>query len=304
MRRRSLTLLLPALAALLLLSHCENSFTPKSPFRPQLVVFCVLNAADSTQVVRLAKSYDADVASKTVPLTSVEVDSAVVSIKDSKRVYAFSDTLVASADGGMQRVWVSRALHPQTGQPYTLTISVPGFDPVSVEARLPGRLYPWLKNEKSEAGVSLLRVQPGYDDPRNVPYGYYYRMWIVCTRNDGGPPDQTRAEVPAYYSSSTGEITWPVPTRSAEAVFPVPTIEHAYAQLRGSDTLFIKKELVVKAFAFNESFYLYYKTARGFDDQLSLRIDQPNLTFIPGGLGVFGAVNIDSARFNYSAYVK
>ena len=304
MRFRTPALLFSALLIVALFLRCENSFTPKSPFHPQLAVFCVLNGDDAMQVVRIAKSYDAVVSSVPVPLTSAEIDSAIVSVRDSKRLYPFKDTLVGASGGGTLRVWISRGFHPQPGQTYTLSVRVPGFEAVSAAAMLPGKLYPSLKYEKPDTGLARVRVMPGFDDPRNVPYGYLYRMWVVLTRNDGGAPDQTRAEVPANFNAASGEMTWPVPGKDAEVVFPVPTIQYTYNLLRGSDTTFVKKELVIEAFALDESFYRYYKIAQGFEDPLTLRIDKPNLTFIPGGLGVFGTVNLDSMRFNYSTYVK
>ena len=304
MRQSATRLLLPVCLAALLMAGCDNTFTPKGTFRPQLVVFCILDPGADMQVVRLAVSYDSEVSSNPVPLTPVEVDSAVVLVNDKKRGYAFTDTLIALPGGGQQRVWISRTLAPQSDVAYTLTVRVPGYDPVSVSALMPGKLYPWLKYEKPDTGYGRIRMMPGYANAQNPPYGYFYRMFVVFTRNDGGPPDETRMEVPASFDSETGEAVYAVPMRNSEVSIPVPNVWFAFNRLRGTDTVLVNKQLLVKAYAMDDHFYRYYKMVLGFDDPLTLRIDRPDLSFIPDGLGLFGMVNTDSMRFNFATYVK
>jgi hypothetical protein len=42
--------------------------------------------------------------------------------------------------------------------------------------------------------------------------------------------------------------------------------------------------------------YMYYNLANGFQDEFSIRTDQPDYSNIQGGFGVFGAMTVDTVR--------
>jgi hypothetical protein len=48
-----------------------------------------------------------------------------------------------------------------------------------------------------------------------------------------------------------------------------------------------------------ENLYKYYNLANGFQDPYSIRTDQPDFSNIQGGLGIFGAMTLDSVRVDF-----
>ncbi len=285
-----------------LLAGCDSGFSPKAEFVPSLVTLCVLDPSAEVQVVRLARSYDAEIATPPEPLTPREIAAASVIVSDGGRKYAFRDTLVTLANGHSERIWISRDLRPQADRAYNLAVQVPDVDSISVGLQAPGRLFPAILFQGSADTSATLTVQPGVTSMIHPPYGYYYRLWIVVRPVQGGL--ERRKEVPAHIDFESGEWRYPSPARDREAKFVKSFIRQAHDELLNGDSAIFVKQLLVQAYALDQSFYAWYKTAQGFEDPLSMRIDRPNISFIEGGLGLFGAVIPDSARFNYNVYMR
>jgi hypothetical protein len=45
--------------------------------------------------------------------------------------------------------------------------------------------------------------------------------------------------------------------------------------------------------------YTYYHIVNGFQDEITIRTDQPDISSIQGGVGMFGAMAVDTARISY-----
>ncbi|MDH7515705.1 MAG: DUF4249 family protein [Bacteroidota bacterium] len=293
--------LVTASCTCLLAGGCDTGFTPKTDFEPRLVVYAVLDPSAGCQVVRLARSYDAEITAPPVPLTSKEVASAAVSIECGGHEEVFHDTTVSLRGGGAERVWICRDLVPEADKQYTLRVTVDGFPAVATTIQAPGRLYPTIQFVSYADTSTVLTVQPGNAGMRHLPYGTYYRMWIVLRSVDGGV--EKRAEVPISVDFVSGTRVFPSPTRNLTAAFPKNCIRVVHDELTGTDTTTYVKQILLQAYAMDSRFYMYYKTVRGFEDPRSIRIDHPNLSFVEGGYGVFGIVIPDSARFNYHTFI-
>jgi hypothetical protein len=53
----------------------------------------------------------------------------------------------------------------------------------------------------------------------------------------------------------------------------------------------------------DQALYVYYNIANGFRDSYSIRMDQPDYSNIEGGLGVFGAFNVDETWYSLPEYI-
>lgn len=294
-------LLLSAVATILVMGGCDNSFSPKAPYKPQLVVFAVLDAASTVQFVRVETTYDAEVGA-TRPIEDHSVAQAVVRISGSGPTYTLRDTLVPTPEGGTRRVWVVYGFQPKPDARYRLDVSVPGFDPVYSELTVPSHLYAMPVYVDADTGVDLVRIRPGVDEFRTLPGGYYYRLFVTMLKTIEGVRTEVRAEVPVVQYGSD-QFVYSSPGSVRTIAYPVPMIMATHARLQAGDSTATDSKLLVTAYAMDRNFYGYYKVSRGFDDPVSMRLDAPDISFINGGLGVFGAMMIDSTRTHYFSFL-
>lgn len=293
------------IAALAACQGCDNTFTPKAEFRPQLVVYCALNPLTGSQVAIVERSYDAELAVVPVPLTEKEVSEATVRIYEGTRIYVPKDTVVM-AGSARRRVWVFENLQPKQNLQYRLEVSVPGFADVFSEILVPSRAYlrglPSMIDPGNPDSMALV-VKTDLAEPTNPPHGYYLRLWITGERSVNGQTVLERIEVPQFFGPGDAR-SYTQPSRDDTEVFPYYSIRRAHDSIFGRDTSVRNKKLVMTGYAMDPHFYNYYKVVRGFDDPHSVRIDNPNVSYITGGLGMFGAFLADSAKYDYHFFIR
>ncbi|MEX1274859.1 MAG: hypothetical protein WEE20_02935, partial [Bacteroidota bacterium] len=140
--------------------------------------------------------------------------------------------------------------------------------------------------------------------------GFLLRMYIdyEVRFNDAWSPQRT--EVPKevvdageerrfVYPQLVRRTTVPVSARSLNAesvVFTNSAYEAVLQQLfndYGSENLRFSKVVLILT-QVDANLYTYYNLANGFQDEFSIRTDQPDYSNIQGGYGVFGAMTEDS----------
>lgn len=298
--------LLLILAAALTGVACEDDFNPRADFSRRLAVFAILDPINPVQTVRLAWSYDAEVRIPPEPLTEREVKEAQVRVIRGGLRYDFHDTLVTMSDGSTMTAWVNSEFAPQPEQDYRLEVTVPGHDMVSSTVQLPSRMYARAELVRPDTGVAVIRAYHGVPAFRTEPAGFYYRLWVENTTLNAGTGATLvlRHEIPLRYDRETDTWVYPSPGREATEVFTTAILkEIAEGKVAASDSV-LNRRVILQAYALEENFYAYYKIVRGFDDPVSLRLDQADVSFIDGGLGVFGGVISDSAVYTYVRFMR
>jgi hypothetical protein len=294
-----------AMAALALCGSCDNSFSPKTEFAPKLSVFCVLDGTTARQMVVIEKSYDATVTLPPQPLTGKEIEQADVVITSSGGGNVrLHDTLLTLANGGTRRVWTTWALRPVSGRQYHLSVTVPGFPAAQSDVVMPSRVYVAahiMQPDPTQSTKNAIVVSSGSPELPYPPMGVYFRLWLRGELDEGGTITVKLREVPLDFDSE-GTPLFSKPSRSLEAGFAVVAAKATYDSLFAGDTLSRNRKFIVVAHAMDNAFYRYYKLVKGFDDPLSIRIDKPDVSFIDGGYGCFGAVMSDTARYDYAYF--
>jgi hypothetical protein len=289
--------LFPLFALLLLLPACENDFSPKADYKERIVVYSILDRAAAYQVVRLERTYDADNSNPSSAVAPDPVTEATVSVTTDRNRYVFKDTLMTLSDGSMKKVWINREINPTEGVVYTLSVEVPGFDPITAVTQVPSRGYTQLR---VVAGAVRLLTESKTAYPAS---GYYFRMWVVGTKTVDGQDVEVRREVPVHFNSDTGEYEFPQPSRDKAVEFSTTQLQRIHTLLREEDGV-AGRDIVGVGYSLDQYLYSYYKLARGFDDPVSVRQDRPDITNVQGGVGIFGAVFPDSVRVRFSSVIQ
>lgn len=289
-----------SILSIVLLSACENEFSPKADYVERIVVFSILDRSAAYQVVRLERTFDADGANPTNPIVPDPVTEATVTISarnsTSQKNYVFHDSLFTLSDGSLKRVWISRDMPITEGTEYTLKVDVPGFDQITGVTQVPSRGYTQVQ---SASGFVRLTVVDATAYPAS---GYYFRMWVTGTKMVDGRRDTVRREVPTRVTTA-GEYEYPEPSRDRAVNFSTGNMLRIHAELREKDGVTVDN-IVGIAYSLDQYLYSYYKLARGFDDPVSVRQDSPDISNIRNGVGIFGAIFPDSVRVRFSSVVQ
>ncbi len=295
--------------ALLLLAAaagCDNSFSPKSDFRREPVVYLVLDRDRPFQILRYAASYDPPgvIPGEYRGSKDPGIDSAYVT-----SIYgtvSFSDTLLEAADGSLVPVMISRALHPAVNTEYRLTVHLKDGRSVSGIARVPPEPGLTLNGARSffyfdQAASMVHLAAEAAVEVAFPPMGSYFRLWITHWKAaPGGGRDTLREEVPSYvwYTNGAKTYVYTKPDRGTDTDIPVGVlVDFVRGMVERGDTNFVDVKCTV--YCLEKNFYSYLKVLKGFDDPLSVRAENPNFTNIAGGLGIFGAVVADSIRMPF-----
>ena len=297
--------LVSILAAVLLGTACENDFSPKTEIEKKIAVFCVLDAAQDYQTVLIFRSYDAELGIPLEPLTSKEVTEADVRIMGGGETYQFHDTLLTDGGGAPRHAWISHQLKPQHEKRYRLEIRIPDEEVLKAETTLPSRLYARAIRVRADTGRGHVSVSHGVTAFSVPPAAFYYRAWAETWKLlPNGDTLRPRIEIPLYITSTGDTRIYAAPTRSDETIYTPSMIEIVMRENEVESDSVIGRKLVVHGYGMDEGFYKYYKVVRGFDDPVSVRLDMPDLSFIEGGLGVFGSMSADSAVAGIFSFIN
>jgi hypothetical protein len=227
---------------------------------------------------------------------SEPITEAYVQVRTGGELHVFTDTLMTLSDGSTRKVWINRDLKPVEGRVYTMIADVPGFERITASTQVPSRAY--VQIEVIDGGVRLRAV----DNTAYPASGYYFRLWVVGRKIVDGVETDVRREVPYRLNSDTGQFEFPEPSRATAVVFPNGNLLRVHTALQQEEGV-SGREVVAEAYSLDQFFYSYYKLARGFDDPVSVRQDQPDISNIDGGVGIFGAIYPDSATARFTSIV-
>lgn len=305
-----------ASAVLVLLMSCDETFSPVERFQPAVVIYSVLDPARDTQYVRLASSYDPPDHIPANQQTDSAVAGAVVQIIDSLGTITLQPTFLPrwSNDRYTDPIpaFVAPGFRPGRGASYRLLVqsslgtaeaiaSVPGTSFILTPDD-PVLLAPQLYSPAREISFRCV-LSP-------VTYAFFIRWFVDYEVAIPGGWDARTIEMPRTLlrddSISTYLGTYPHlrrRTSSLESSAAHTEVFYAGPYLRmirllrqsvpfAGSIRFLRARVIV--YQADEAFYRYVKTVNGFSDQFSIRTDEPDVSNIVNGRGLFSSVATDT----------
>lgn len=299
---------------LVLLGGCDTSFDPKGPFLDRLVVYGILTPVNQTHYVRLFTTYDPPEFDPMGNTSSNQISNAVVSLSYDTTTAALRDTVIPRDDPGRYtdslRVFIASPLSISRGKMYSLTVNSPVYGILTATTRVPAS--PIEVNIDVDSRFSLTTPDKGRADisifvtPSLTAEGHAVRIFVEYELPVADPGTIVTEEIPieitSYQNCSSFEVEYPR-VRRRELVgsrelwkFPLENYRRALVRiLKAHEGVVIDfKRVYVEVVQTDEHLYKYYSVVNGFQDQYSIRVDQPNYTNINGGLGVFGSFVSDT----------
>ncbi len=300
---------------------CNEPFEPKGPFEEKLAVYGILSTQSETQYVRLYITYDPDGFNPLTNTNDKQVTGALVSLLGSEGTRLYRDTTITRDDQSRYSsnilAYVLSPFRPVPGNSYTLNIQLPSGKRTRGTVSVPGSGY------ISVVTLHVLHNPQAFDEnlfvlasiaPRTR--GILLRMFVEFEITVDGRKELKRAEVPQRIR----RFTW---SDRFEKIYPKlqrrTSIENERNQ--GSEFVGFQNDAYVttlteiaSTYTLNNpipknavfvltqaevNLYNYFNIVNGFQDEISIRTDQPDFSNIEGGVGIFGAMTVDSLTVSY-----
>lgn len=303
---------LMTLAAAFLVIACEDSIDPGDRFEPRMVVYSILSTVTDTQYVRVYSNYNPanfDPATNTIDRA---IRNASVQISDGIQSFVFRDTSLARQDTSRYKdsiaAYVCYGFKPQPGSSYVLTVTSTTHGTVTHTTQLPG-------NSSLQIGTYQVLVNPWCYSSMTptlnftvFPPGAAYAAKFMIEYEEQYPTGTLikQIEVPArvqlinafleIYRSSYPQILKRETAGIKQLTSRWERGAYAYGidQINGFAYNHRMRRVIFYVIQYNLEWYKYYSSTRTFQDSYSVRLDEPDFSNIPGGLGLFAGFSVDS----------
>lgn len=307
-------LLIFCVMMLLSASGCDDSVSIKGPYDERIVVYGILQTDASSQWIRVASTYDPPGLDPMEHRSEVPITDAVVSITDGTMTIVARDTLIPRTDTTRYEsaltMHVLSPFSPTPGAQYTVRVESPSRGTVSAAAQMPSSAIVLVGSPTSVQSPlrfpqEVLSVRAWVD---RTTSGYLF-LWYLEYQLVSQSGRTYRTEIPLEYSSSGGgdtvatypelkRIAWEL-TGNQTTIAEVFSL-NAYMRIVRDLQAKHKTDIRFRASRFllirvDGNTYTYHSIANGFRDLYSIRMDLPDFSNVSGGLGLVGAMTVDSS---------
>ncbi|MBI5464630.1 MAG: DUF4249 family protein [Ignavibacteriales bacterium] len=304
---------------------CKEVFSPKGEYEKRMVVYCVLSNQSARQYARVYSTYDPSSNNPLSIVTDNPVVDASVLLEAGGNAWPMKDTTVMRDDTSRYssgiKAFVLNPFEPVGKTTYRITVNSPTMGQAYAETIMPG------KGEINVSAIYMMNTPLKYLDGSLLvselisptTQGVLVRMFVEIILTTAGNA-VVRMEVPSSILSSAntaGETTRQIPIypKLSRTTYGDLSISQDYYQAtQFSVEAFIyvlnlfDTQYAAKGFEYNRAiFYLYqtdknlyrgYSITNGFNDEHSIRTDEPDFSNVHGGLGIVGSFRVDSAAYS------
>lgn len=309
---------------LLFFAKCDDGFRPKGSFEDALSVYAVLQSTTDSQFVRVHATYDPPGFDPLEHTSEPDLSSAMVLMTSDSGSVTFSDSLIVHPDpqryGTQLRIFYRAPFRPQRGLGYTLSVSVPGYPTASsrtIVPRSPGEFRltntAILNSPRLYESQDINLVLKAPPEARGFLPKFFIEYQVIS-----GTPFIGRTEIPARLLQTEATVVpqypellplalsigapfnvitfWSYQTAAYRYTLDALTGQYGIANVRF-------RRVIIYLYMVDENAYKYYNIVNGFKDEFSVRTDLPDYSNISGGVGVFGAVSLDSLSISVNTTI-
>lgn len=305
MRKAPVPFVIFLLQSLLCLG-CNEQFSPKAPFEPQLVVYSVIYTDCSQQFVRVYSTYNVSGYDPYANATDAAIAGANVSVIGPEGSFLFRDTLLQRTDTSRYKSPINAYVadwRPQPGTTYSLSVNAgtAGSTQATVSTPPLSSLKYWNPVDPTIAldypdTTTVVTSVSGIFLSSQSTKAVSRQVYILYTvRDNNGQEKVLEAQFVGPGIGIGGGYTGVACDRKSIAS-TLHALSNTYA---GSKITF--KRIVFRVLQMDENWYNYYSIVRMPQDSSTTRFDQPDFTNLNQGYGVFGACSVDSLVHEYPA---
>ncbi len=275
------------------LQSCDEDFSPKAPFEQKLIVFSLLSAAQDTQYIQVARTYDVEGFDPFQNREAPDVtDAEVKVITDDGSVILFQDTAIRRENderyGIDGHAFVAGQFRVLPRMNYQLEVRSPTYGVARASFQTPDAIGIGHLADRNTGDFTVRAASFGAK-------GFLIRLYVVFIQDQDGNLVELAVEVPRSILND-GTRIYPDVDRLSIRSFSGGVLAAVRAEVITSDTTDSVKEIGMRiiVWSLEPNAYNYYQVSRGFNDRFSVRLDVPDFTNIEGGFGVFGGLLVDT----------
>jgi hypothetical protein len=310
----SKSVLIAAFTSVVLLSGCDDAFDPRAPLQNQIVIFAVLSTDRDMQFVRVQADY---MPPNFNPLSYTNdnfLNDAGVSIIAPNTTYQLRDTILTRGDTSRYtfpiRTFYQSQFTPIRGKKYQVVVRSASYGQAIASIIVPdgakisfgeGSQNVVDRPDKSlQAAPILFLIQLSSNAK-----GYLTRFLLYYDVLKGSQWVEERVEIPTT-SADSSNFSLNIPVYPQIIVAPGTSqiglfykngyykaiVNVVNEQYKNTKVIFKWATMVV--LQADRNLYDYYSVTHAGRDPFSIRLDEPMISYVNGGIGMAGAYSLDS----------
>lgn len=308
--RRSLLLFIAAMLGFISLS-CEEDFNPKTDFREEQVLSCIIATKSQAYSAYLTNLYDAEGTNPMTNHTDPVISGAQVTMLYNGKTFLFREDTLRTPSG--DRYGTNAIVYRGTGD------KIGGRDSLYIIARLPnGKVlrgatrtpddktfelsYPFASGFSTKINQFLWGTKWQIDWIKTDDNLFIPKLYAIYTLDSASIIKQKQQELPMRYvkKGDARVPIYPLPTRASSIQYDYSAIDSAVAALGKNLPDKSKIKLMQISFTLvelDEHLTKYYLSTNGYLDQFSIRIDETVYGNVKNGLGIVASYNNNQLDF-------
>lgn len=311
--------------SLFLLTSCDDNVNPKTNFKEEYILNCVLSVDTNYQVATISHSYDVAGFDPNTNKIDPFIKGAQVKVFYRDSVFVFKDTSISRSSDSKYSAplnfYYTKKLKPSTYSQLRIEATLPNGKVLkaNTESFFLNILY-FSKTIERYPPISSNQITFSWDkingDKFESTIYFAPELAIVYQKFENGVWNKYYKKVPTRYIENNPNKPPIYPEISVgknSISFDTLAIGIALREISNDDPQ--KKNYKIEKALFrllilDKNLAAYYSMQKTFLDEFSVRVNQPDFTNIEGGLGVFGIyavkkseIQIDASYINKFGYL-
>ncbi len=286
-----------AFFALVVISSCEEDFDPRTKFKEQYILNCVIRGDNPVQIATLSRSYTISGYDPYENNIDPFFNDADIRLWYKDDVYFLKDTTIARVDTSRYddsiKCYYLENFTPEANSVLEIRAVLPSGKTLTGVTRFPGDIT-FVTSE------STLFIPPSDKDTilfkwRGNNTGWnVFRFTIYYTKKENGIEVPYTKVVPIKYEFANNiyKPIYPIPSRTPAVAFPNEVMDITMEQISAGDPdkeNYRIKNAIIEIAVLDDHLSNYYSSTQGFLDKYTVRVDESDYTNIEGGFGIFGS---------------
>ncbi|MCB0745558.1 MAG: DUF4249 family protein [Ignavibacteriae bacterium] len=286
---------------------CEEEINYQGEFEENYALFCVINADSSKQTAMVKKNFS-DKGSE----ENNYVQNVIINLSSKNKSEQLKDTSLID-NNEVTEIYYTDNFKPANGSKVEIRAEIPNGKILSSTIAVP--YFTLFFFEESNLFI------PDYDDPSRLFVGwslhdgsdglsFLTRLSINYIVNKNGVETKHILAVPVEYiiQNDNKLPVYPQATRTAFQIYRQSIIDETLNEISAGDTSkssYTIQSANFEVFIMEQNLANYSASIESFKNSFSVKVYEPVITNIDGGLGVFGAYVKRSMKINFEpSYVR
>lgn len=286
------------------LQSCNDSFSPVGEFEDGYSMYCILNSAEDVQKVYIFRNFLPDDLNPENYNQNRTIGNAKVRLSDGSNNFIFTDTTLFVDSLGYNISYYQINNFSPGNSLLKLTADIPGYKSLTGEIEINAVDFDFYHRTKRDIEYNTFNPYRVRFD-KEISFEFLPVFLINYITIENGDTAKYSKEVPLYYYNDGGLFLSKYPdfetrmfvdyeTDVIEQTFKIIASEHKSKNIKIVDADIY---IIQTSYPLN----VYYKAAKTARDGFSIKLQEPEISNITNGRGLFGFKKITSLKVKFAA---